>query len=145
MTLQERLLDDMKTAMKSKDAETLGVLRMLKAALLNLEKESGEAGLDDAQVITALQKEAKKRRDAIDSFVSGGRQDLADVETAELEIINRYLPAPFTDDEIRAIIQEVIAGLDAPQFGSVMGPVMARVSGRADGAVVKQLIQEQLQ
>ena len=145
MSLHETILADLTTAMKARDAETLGVLRLMKAALLNAEKDGGPASmLSDEQVIDVLQKEAKKRKDSIEAFTAGDRGDLAETEKAELAIIERYLPAPFTDDEVRAMIAAVIQATDAPNFGAVMGKVMQEVGGRADGKKVKELIQEQL-
>ncbi len=131
--------------MKERNTETLGVLRLIKAALLNVEKDSTATDtLSDEQVLTVLQKEAKKRKDSIEAFTKGERSDLAATEQAELTIIEHYLPAPFTDDEVRAIITTVMKEIDAPNFGTVMGPVMQQVGGRADGKKVKELIQEQL-
>ena len=145
MSLHETLSADLTTAPKERAPDTLSVLRLIKAALLNAEKDSGASEmLSDEQVLAVLQKEAKKRKDSIEAFTKGERADLAATEQAELTLIERYLPAPFTDDEVRAIITTVIKETATPNFGAVMGPVMQQVGGRADGKKVKELIQEQL-
>jgi uncharacterized protein YqeY len=144
MSLHEAILADLTTAMKERNTEKLGVLRLIKAALLNAEKSTAENMMTDEDVLVVLQKEAKKRKDSIEAFTKGDRVDLAATEQAELKIIEQYLPAPFTDDEVRAIIMTVIKETPTPNFGAVMGPVMQQVGGRADGKKVKELIQEQL-
>ncbi len=145
MSFHETILADLTTAMKERNAEKLGVLRLMKAALLHAEKEHGDSSaLSDEQVIAVLQKEAKKRKDSIDAFTKGGRADLAETEQFELALIEQYLPAPFTDEEVRAIITSVIAEVGTANFGAVMGKVMQEVGGRADGKIVKELIQEHI-
>jgi uncharacterized protein YqeY len=133
--------------MKNKDADRLQTLRLLKASFLNAQKSSdGNDELSDEQVLQLLSTEAKKRKDAIAQFTSGGRADLATTEQAELAIIEAYLPAQLTDDEITAIIEQVVGGFDQPQFGAVMGQVMQAVkaAGSADGDRVRTLLQQRL-
>lgn len=136
----------MVTAMKQKETERLATLRMLKAALLNLAKESGEEGdLSDETVIGALQKEAKKRKESISAFQEAGRDDLVAQEQAELDIIDTYLPEAMPVEEIQAIVKEVVDSMDNPNFGAVMGAAMQKVAGRADGNAVRAVVQETLE
>lgn len=149
MSLHQTILADMNAAMKSRDAETLGVLRMLKAAFLNVEKSSAEASaeLDDAAVLGVLQKEAKKRKESAAAFTAGGRDDLAAQENLELAIIEKYLPAEMTDDALLVIVNEVLGDgpADMSQFGALMGQVMQKVAGGADGNRVRAVLQKRLQ
>ena len=132
--LKTRVQDDMKAAMRAKDADRLGTIRMLMAAIKQKEVDE-RVELDDSSVVSILDKMIKQRRDAIVQFETGGRHDLADKERAEILVLELYLPARLTgeelDCEIRAVIAEVQAG--TPQdLGKVMGPLKARLAGRAD-------------
>ncbi len=132
--LKTRIQDDMKAAMRAKDADRLGTIRMLMAAIKQKEVDE-RVELDDSSVVSILDKMIKQRRDAIVQFETGGRHDLADKERAEILVLELYLPARLTgeelDCEIRAVIAEVQAG--TPQdLGKVMGPLKARLAGRAD-------------
>lgn len=145
MSLQQTVLTDLVHAMKTQDAETLGVLRMLKAAFLHEAKSVGGSDeLDDATVLAILKKEGKKRKDSIDAYTRGNRIDLADIEKRELAIIEKYLPQELSDEEIDAIVDAVIQEMSNPQFGAVMGAAMKEIAGRADGDRVKACVEKKL-
>jgi uncharacterized protein YqeY len=132
--LKIRITDDMKAAMRAKDSARLGTIRMLLAAMKQKEVDE-RIELDDAQVVAIIDKMIKQRRDAITQFEAGGRADLAANESAEIGVLEPYLPARLgeaeLDAEIRAVIAEV--GASGPQgLGKVMGPLKARLAGRAD-------------
>ena len=134
MTIKDRIQDDMKAAMRAKDAALLGTIRLLMAAVKQKEVDE-RIVLDDAAVIAILDKMIKQRRDAIAQFAPAGRQDLADKEVAEIAVLEGYLPARLDaeaiDAEIRAVMKET--GASAPQdLGKLMGPLKARLAGRAD-------------
>jgi hypothetical protein len=143
MTLKDRLSDDLKDAMRAKDAVRLGAVRMLRAAVLEREKSgAGEASDDD--VLALVQKQAKQRRDAIDQFRAAGRDDLADKEASELAVIESYLPQQASDDEVRAVVGELIRKLGATgsgDMGRVMGPAMGALKGKAEGNRVRAAVE----
>lgn len=151
MSLQQTILDDLTRAMKSRDEALTRVLRSIKASLLEKEiskRTGGKAGvLSDEQTIEVLVKAAKQRRDSLTQFRNAGRDDLADIEEAELTIIERYLPKPLTEQEIRQLVREAAdkTGASSPQdMGRVMGVLMPRVKGKADGALVNKIVRETL-
>jgi hypothetical protein len=133
--------------MKSKEAARLSVLRMMKAAVRNKEIDSRQE-LEDAQVLQVLMTLIKQRKDSVEQFAKGGRQDLADKESAEIKVIEAYLPAGVTDEEIASTISEVIAETGATSvkdMGKVMKACMARFSGRpVDGGKVSELVKTKL-
>lgn len=146
MSMLTTLNEDMKTAMKSKDKESLQVIRMLKSAL---QKEKIDLGRDltDEEELTILSHEMKQRRDSLAEFEKADRQDLVEKTQAEIKIVEKYLPAQLTEEEIRQLVQAAIdqTGASSPkEFGKVMGVVMPKVKGKADGnqvnAVVKELL-----
>jgi len=144
--LLAQINDDLKEAMKGKDAATLSTLRMLIAAARNKEitlREGGEAELTDEQIIEVVSSEIKKRRDSAEAYTSGGRPELAEKETAEIATLQKYLPAQLSDEELEKIVKEVIAS-GADNFGKVMGQVMARAKGKADGGKVGELVKKLL-
>lgn len=138
MTLKERIQTDMKSAMKAGDKERLRVIRMLLAAIKQIEVDERRE-LDDAAVIGVLTRMVKQRRDSVAQFTEGGRKDLAAREETEIGVLEDYLPAPLTDEELDSVIDEAIAETGAAgikDMGKVMGRVKDRVHGRADmGAV----------
>jgi hypothetical protein len=151
--LLEQINQNLKEAMKNKDAETLSVLRMLIAAARNKEitlRKDGQAELTDEQIIEVVASEIKKRRDSAEAYNNGGRPELADKENAEIKILEKYLPEQLSDDELEKIVQEVLASgadnLPAGQasFGKVMGQVMARAKGKADGSKVGEIVKKLL-
>ena len=146
MASLEELKTDMKTAMKAKDADRLGTIRMLIAALQNKQIEL-QTELSDDVVNGILTKEAKKRREAAQMYLDGGREELAAQEEMELSVIEGYLPKQMTDEEVEAIVDDVIAQTGAASkadMGKVMGPVMGRVKGQCDGGRVKTIVMSKL-
>jgi uncharacterized protein YqeY len=144
--LKEKLSSDLKEAMKAGDAAKRDLLRMLTSAVKNKEIEK-RVELTDEQVLEVLASEAKKRKESITQFVAGNRQDLADKEQAELAIISTYLPAQLGEEEVQKIVQETVAELgikDPKEMGKVMSAVMAKLKGKADGALVSKLVKDAL-
>lgn len=147
MSLLTRLNEDMKQAMRSKDKETLQVIRMLKAAVQNEQIKTGqELSADDE--LTVLSREMKQRRDSLAEFEKADRTDLADKVKKEIVIVETYMPAQLSEAEIRSIVSDAIAktGAASPkEFGKVMGVVMPQVKGKADGNQVNAIVKELLQ
>ena len=146
MSLLSKLNDDMKTAMKAKEKETLQVIRMLKASLQNEQIKVGRDLTDDEE-LTVLAREMKQRRDSLSEFEKAGREDLAEKAKGEITIVEKYLPAQLTGDEIRQIVAAAIekTGAASPkEFGKVMGVVMSQVKGKADGNQVNAIVKELL-
>ncbi len=146
MTLKGQLQDDMKTAMKAGDKDRLKVVRLIRAAINQIEVDQ-RIELDDAAVLGVLNKMVKQRRDSISQFRDGGRDDLADIELAEIVVIENYLPEQMSDDELDAMIAKAISDIGAESIrdmGKVMGAVKAKAEGRADmaavGAKVKNIL-----
>jgi uncharacterized protein YqeY len=149
MTLQAQVDNDIKDAMRAKEAAKLGVLRMLKSALMNAAIEKGGAGtqLDDAEASAVIRKEVKKRQDSIESFEKAGRVELADKEKAEVEVLSAYLPKALSADEIAALVREAIAEAGATsrkEMGAVMKVANAKAAGRVDGKTLSAEVQKQL-
>lgn len=146
MTLKQQLTDDMKAAMRGGDKQRLGVIRLVLAAIKQREVDERIA-LDDAQTLTVLEKMLKQRRDSVSQYASAGREDLADVERAEMTVIETYLPAPLDPAELDALIAAAIAatGASSPRdMGKVMAAVKEQAAGRADMAQVSTLIKAKL-
>ncbi len=150
MSVKDQIFADLKEAMKAKDQDKLRVLRSLKAKLMEAEiseRKGGEASLSDQSAIQVITKAAKQRKESIDQFTKGGREDLVANEELELAIIEAYLPELMSEDEVRKIVQDKIAAVGAtgPQdMGKVMGPLMGQLRGKADGSLVSQLVKEAL-
>jgi hypothetical protein len=145
-SLKNTLTDAMKDAMRAKDKFRLGVIRMVLADIKRVEVDE-RIDVDDARCLAIIDKMSKQRRDAANQFIDGGRQDLADTELAEVEILKDFLPAQLSGDEIGALIDQVIAetGASGPQgMGQVMGKLKPQVQGRADMQIVSQLVKERL-
>ena len=135
--------------MRAKDANKLGVLRMLKSALkyAAIEKSGPEGELDDAEATQVIRKQVKQRQDSIESFEKGGRAELAEKEQGEVEILNQYLPAAMNPDELARLVRETITEVGATskaQMGAVMKALGPKVAGRADGKTLSQEVQKQL-
>jgi len=151
MNVKETILADLITAMKAKDTKRLQVLRSLKAKLLEKEIEQrsgGKAELSDEDALAVLTKAAKQRKESIDQYTAGNRLDLVDVEKIELEIIESYLPAPMSEDEIIELIDNQINKVGATgmqDIGKVMGPIMGQLKGKADGSLVNKLVKQRLE
>lgn len=147
MTLKERLLSDMRTAMKERDSFRKSVLTMARAAVLQIEKDK-RTQLDDRGVIEIIAREVKSRKDAMEMFKQGERQDLVDKNQKEIEILREYLPPQLSEDEIRVLVKQAIERTGAgsiKDMGKVMGAVMPDLKGRADGGTVNRLVKELLQ
>jgi uncharacterized protein YqeY len=150
MSIKEKILTDMKTAMKAKDPLRLQVLRSLKAKLMEKEiseRKGGEADISDEQAVEVLMKAAKQRKESIDQYESGGRNDLADAEKKELSIIEEYLPEMLSEDEVRDIVKQKISQLGATgpaDMGKVMGALMGQLKGKADGGMISSIVKEEL-
>ncbi len=143
MSLTEKLQEDMKLAMKSRDASRLSTIRLLRSSVSYAQIDKG-GELTDDEVLEVLSREAKRRREAIEAAEAGGRSDVADRERAELEIINEYLPKQLDEAEIEAIAREIAAEVGAGELkdrGKVMGPLMQRIRGRADGKLAGQVVE----
>ncbi len=138
----QQLKADMKAAMKAREKDKLQTIRTLLASLKNARIDKGD-DLDEDDVVSVLSTEAKKRREAAEAYAEGGRQELADKEEAELEVIKGYLPPEMTDEEAEALVDEAIAKTGASSkadMGKVMGYVMPKVKGRYDGSKVKDIV-----
>ncbi|MDQ7040619.1 MAG: GatB/YqeY domain-containing protein [Rhodothermus sp.] len=150
MSLKERLTEDLKAAMRARDAVRLRTIRALRAALMEreiAERKGGKATLTPEQELEVLQKEAKRRREAIEQFRAAGRDDLVQKETEELKVIEAYLPRQLSDEEIRNVLEEIIVSVGARSvrdMGRVMKEAMARMRGQADGRRVSELARELL-
>jgi uncharacterized protein YqeY len=146
MSVMERLNQDMKQAMKDKAALKLSVIRMVKAALKNEEINKGRL-LSEDEELTILTRELKQRRESLHDFEQAGRDDLASKAREEIDVLSAYLPAQLSEDEIRTIVREAIASVQATskkEMGKVMGAIMPKVKGRADGNLVQKIVSEEL-
>jgi uncharacterized protein YqeY len=146
MALKERLEADLKAAMKDKDALRVSVVRMFKSAIKYREIELMKT-LDDAGVQAVAGSEIKRRRDSVEQYRQGGREDLAGKEEAEIAILQSYLPAPLTPEELARVVDEAIArvGAQGPKdMGKVMKEVLPAVQGKADGKAVSELVKSKL-
>lgn len=146
MTLLNRLNNDIKVAMKAKDKETLSVLRMMKTSIQNEEIKKGDS-LSPDEELTVLSREMKQRKDSLQEFKDAGRDDLVDKVSAEIKIVDRYMPEQLTEDELRSMIQSAIDETGASSmkdFGKVMGVVMPKTKGKADGQTVNSLVKASL-
>ena len=146
MPLKDQLIDDMKTALRAGDKPRLGVIRLVNAAIKQREVDE-RIVLDDAQVLTVLEKMLKQRRDSVAQFEQAGREDLAAVERFEIAVIEAYLPTKLDADELDALIAAAIAdsgAASARDMGKVMALVKERAAGRADMGAVSRLIKDRL-
>ena len=146
MSLKERIQEDMKGAMRSGDKDRLGTIRLIMAAVKQREVDE-RITLDDAQLLTVLEKMGKQRRESIAQFQAGGRADLVAKENAELTIINAYMPAPLAADELDALINQAISETGAASIkdmGKVMNLIKSKAQGRADMAAVGARIKARL-
>lgn len=139
MSLMQRLTDDMKTAMKAGDKSRLSAIRMLVSAVRYAGIDQGE--MTDDKVISVLQREAKKRREAAEAYKAGGREEAAASEQAELAVIEEYLPKMMSEEEIRNIVNRM-SDIGSKNFGDAMKMVMAECKGKADGGLVAKIVKE---
>jgi len=146
MSLKNQIQDDLKSSMKSGNEIRRGVLRMLGAEIKNSEIVK-KGALDDKEILEVILRSAKKRRDSIEQYKKGGRNDLAEREEKELEILEKYLPEQMNEEEVRKMVQETIkeaGAVGASEFGKVMGVVMGKLKGKADGNLVGRIVKEEL-
>ncbi|PSB07909.1 glutamyl-tRNA amidotransferase [filamentous cyanobacterium Phorm 46] len=150
MSLRERIDAEIKTAMKSKDKVRLETVRGIKKFILEKEvslRPSGQETLTEAQELEILMQIAKQRRDSIDQYRKGGREDLVAQEEAELVILEEYLPPQMSDEEVSKIVDEVIASVgatSAKEMGKVMGKAMQQLKGKADGNKIQDMVKAKL-
>jgi len=148
MSLMEQLTEDMKAAMKAKEAgkQELSVIRMVRSAIRQIEID-GKKELDDNGVIDIISKEVKMRKDSIEEFRKGDREDLVAQNEAEIAVLMKYLPTQLTEDEVRSLVKEAVAASgasSAKEMGKVMAVLMPKVKGRADGKLVNTVVREAL-
>ncbi|EKE19136.1 MAG: hypothetical protein ACD_9C00124G0010 [uncultured bacterium] len=154
MTLKEKILSDLKDAMRSGDALRRDTLRLIDSAIKNAEIERrsasrrSETGLNDEEILEVISRAVKQRQDSIRQFEEGGRQDLAEKEKQELEILIPYLPAQLSRENIAAVVEKIISQTGAQgvaDLGKVMGQAMSKMKGEADGNVVREVAKELLE
>ncbi len=150
MSLKEKIIADLKEAMKAGDAKKRDTLRLLDSAIKNteIEKKKRETGLNDEEIIEVIARGIKQRKDSVAQYEAGGRPELAENEKAEIEILSVYMPAQLSEEEIRKIVKEIISasGVNSKsEMGKVMGQAMGKLKGQADGNVVKKIVEEELQ
>ena len=146
MSLKAHITEDMKTAMRAKDSVRLGTIRLLQAAMKQKEVDE-RVELDDAMVIAIIDKLIKQRKDSVTAFVSAQRQDLADVESTEIKVLEVYLPQRLTADEITTAVKAIVAEVGATgagDMGKVMGAVKAQLAGKADMGLVSAAVKAAL-
>lgn len=146
MALKDQITEDMKTAMRAKDSERLGTIRLLLAALKQKEVDE-RVTLDDAAVVAIVDKLIKQRKDSVAAYLQAARQDLADKETAEIAVLQAYLPQRLSADEITAEVKAIVAGLGASgpgDMGKVMGAAKARLAGKAEMGQVSAAVKAAL-
>ena len=147
MSLKEQLTADMKEAMKNKEKERLAVIRMVRGAIRQQEID-GQKELGEEDVIAVISKEVKMRRDSIEEFQKGGREDLVEKTQAEIDVLLPYLPAQLSEDEVRELVKAAVeqTGAATPKdMGKVMGVLMPKVKGRADGKMGNTIVKSFLQ
>ncbi len=146
MGIKEKIMADLKEAMKSKDMDKVSTLRLLLSEIKN--KEIDKRGeLTDEEIYAVIQKSVKQRKESIEQYRSGGREDLVEKEQKELEILEKYLPEQLSEDELERIIDEAIKETEATtlkDLGKVMRVVMPKVKGRADGKLVNEMVRKKL-
>jgi len=148
--LKQKIVDDMKQAMKAGDAMKRDTLRMLDSMIKNteIEKLKKEEGLNDEEVQAVIAKAIKQRKDSVEQYTTGGRPELAEKETKEIEILSAYMPEQMSEAKVREIVKEIISQVGATskaEIGKVMGPIMGKLKGQADGNLVRKIVEESLQ
>lgn len=145
--LEERILNEYKEAMKQRDTLKSSVLSFLRADIMNVAVAKKKNKLDDAETISVIKKQIKQRQDSIEQFTQGNRQDMAEKEQKELEILKTYLPPELSQEEIKRIIEEVVSATAASgmkDMGKVMKEVGVKIAGQADGKLVSDLVRARL-
>jgi uncharacterized protein YqeY len=146
MSLKNQIIDDMKSAMKAGEKDRLKVVRLILAAIKQVEVDK-RVELDDGGVLAVLNKMVKQRRESVEQFEKGNREDLATIERGEIEILETYLPEQMSADDLTALVDEVIAATGAESIrdmGNVMGQIKAKAAGRADMGAVSATVKERL-
>ena len=146
MSILNQLNEDMKKAMRAKERDKLTTIRMIKASIQNEEIKKG-AELNDEEILAILSREKKQRLESFTEFEKAGREDLTEKLTAELEVVEKYLPEQLSDEEVRTLVKETIAEVGAESMqdmGTVMSNVMPKLQGRADGGQVNAMVRELL-
>ena len=149
MGLNKQISEDLKSAMKSGDTLKRDTLRFLDAAVKNveIEKKKREEGLNDEEIREVIARSIKQRKDSIAQYESGGRADLAEKEKKEMGILLVYMPAQMSEEEVKEEVKKIIAGMGVTsksEMGKVMGAAMAKLRGKADGNLVKKIVEEEL-
>ena len=146
MSLKDKLMDDLKSAMKDKDTIRKNAVQMVRASVLQVEKDN-KITLDDDGVVEVVAKEVKKRKDVLPEYEKSGRQDLIDELNREIEVLMAYLPQQMSEEEIEALVIDAIAQVEAKSMkdiGKVMAVIMPKTKGRADGKVINQFVRKHL-
>ena len=146
MSLKDKLMDDLKSAMKDKDTVRKNAVQMVRASVLQVEKDN-KITLDDEGVIEVVAKEVKKRKDVLPEYEKSGRQDLVDELKREIEVLMAYLPQQMSEEEIEALVIDAIAQAEAKSMkdiGKVMAVIMPKTKGKADGKVINQFVRKHL-
>ena len=143
--LKSQIDEDLKQSMREKNQGVLDTLRMLKSRIKNEEITKGTE-LDDEALVAVISSEVKRRKDSVQAYSDGGRPELAEKEQSEIAILQKYLPAQLSEEEVEKIVDESLAGqtFTAADFGKAMGLVMPKLKGKADGAVISKLLKEKL-
>lgn len=148
MSIKEQLMADMKAAMKAKEEGKLALntIRMARAHIRQAEIDNGHADFNDDQVLAVLRKEVKQRRETLSEIESSGREDLVEQTKAEIDVLEKYLPAEMTPEAVEVAVKEIVDAMDPGQknMGSVMKAVMAKLKGQADGKLINQIVRKLL-
>lgn len=148
MSIKEQLMADMKAAMKAKEEGKLALntIRMARAHIRQAEIDNGHADFNDDQVLAVLRKEVKQRKETLSEIESSGREDLVEQTKAEIDVLEKYLPAEMTPEAVEAVVKEIVDAMDPGQknMGSVMKAVMAKLKGQADGKLINQIVRKLL-
>lgn len=148
MSIKEQLMADMKAAMKAKEEGKLALntIRMARAHIRQVEIDNGHADFNDDQVLAVLRKEVKQRKETLSEIESSGREDLVEQTKAEIDVLEKYLPAEMTPEAVEAAVKEIVDAMDPGQknMGSVMKAVMAKLKGQADGKLINQIVRKLL-
>ena len=148
MSLRNKIPEELKNALRNKNAVELSVLRMLQSAIRNKEIEKNKGELTDEEVIEVISTEIKKRKESIEGYMKGHRQDLVDKERAEIDVLTKYMPNQMTEDEIRVEARKAIEEAyvtTLKEIGKVMKIIMPRTKGKADGSLVNKVVKEELE
>lgn len=148
MSIKEQLMADMKAAMKAKEEGKLALntIRMARAHIRQAEIDNGHADFNDDKVLAVLRKEVKQRKETLSEIESSGREDLVEQTKAEIDVLEKYLPAEMTPEAVEAAVKEIVDAMDPGQknMGSVMKAVMAKLKGQADGKLINQIVRKLL-